>query len=522
MMNSNVLGPGWFISDEGFNVISKNQTIFDKSILQKNALDTDIKQIGLPVLSKEINKLQITEMVLQINKIRNISAPKANENSQAAPRMLKLVLTDGETYGQAIEVSSINVIGVNKTPPGSKILIRNAKISNGFILLNNSNCHVLGGKVPNLYEKWELAKSVQNCTRTNSSSDGPPAWVNFGAKISTNNAEFKSLDVKLKNSLKENSEFEALRKGAIAEATTGAIKKFGGGVKPVINDSNKEFKKREENQQRNKNKKDIKVKDKEVLEKPQKPSEKVSLFDFLEDKLNITESNTKPVEKREVSIYEEKNKSYNENKPYNKYEAKNDRYQNNTQRNDYKFNKNKNEGYISRQNANRGTSYSKNYNDNQNFYHQNTSSNNFKQNMKNFPILENNGLSNNAKSSEMNGVDHVTNQLSKINVNTEFATRSLRQHLNLQHPKKESVSAENFYNVGDVCLAKYWEDGKFYPAQVTASTETTYVVQFKGYGNVEEVLKQDCCPAIGNDSKPFKKHKGTMEFRRSNKKFGPS
>jgi hypothetical protein len=41
---------------------------------------------------------------------------------------------------------------------------------------------------------------------------------------------------------------------------------------------------------------------------------------------------------------------------------------------------------------------------------------------------------------------------------------------------------------GDECLARYWEDGKFYPVCVTALTEKTAVVLFKEYGNHEEVL----------------------------------
>jgi tudor domain-containing protein 3 len=45
--------------------------------------------------------------VVQIQKIRNISAPKAHEESHAAPRMLKLLLTDGTTSCQAIEVEHL-------------------------------------------------------------------------------------------------------------------------------------------------------------------------------------------------------------------------------------------------------------------------------------------------------------------------------------------------------------------------------------------------------------------------------
>lgn len=47
------------------------------------------------------------------------------------------------------------------TPPGTKILIGhgNLPISHGIVLLRPSNiAQVLGGKVTNLVEKWELNK----------------------------------------------------------------------------------------------------------------------------------------------------------------------------------------------------------------------------------------------------------------------------------------------------------------------------------------------------------------------------
>jgi hypothetical protein len=53
-------------------------------------------------------KFQIPgKIVVQIQKIRNVSAPKANEESRAAPRMLKLTLTDGQICCQAVELESV-------------------------------------------------------------------------------------------------------------------------------------------------------------------------------------------------------------------------------------------------------------------------------------------------------------------------------------------------------------------------------------------------------------------------------
>ena len=49
--------------------------------------------------------------VLQLQKIRNVSAPKDNEESQTAPRLMKLVLTDGHTNCTAVETEIIKDIG---------------------------------------------------------------------------------------------------------------------------------------------------------------------------------------------------------------------------------------------------------------------------------------------------------------------------------------------------------------------------------------------------------------------------
>ena len=50
------------------------------------------------------------------------------------------------------------------------------------------------------------------------------------------------------------------------------------------------------------------------------------------------------------------------------------------------------------------------------------------------------------------------------------------------------------WQVGDGCLAKYWEDNKFYPVKVTAVSSKTAVVLFTDYGNHEEVLLSDLLP----------------------------
>lgn len=102
----------------------------------------------------------LLQLVLQISKVRNASAPKANQDSQAAPRMLKLTLTDGHSFCQGVELSTISSISCDRTPPGSKVLIKNAKLKSGYLHLQPNNCTFLGGRVPALFEKWEISRNI--------------------------------------------------------------------------------------------------------------------------------------------------------------------------------------------------------------------------------------------------------------------------------------------------------------------------------------------------------------------------
>lgn len=48
--------------------------------------------------------------VLQVQKVRNISAPKDHEESQGAPRMLRLQMTDGHTTCVGLEFKHLSKI----------------------------------------------------------------------------------------------------------------------------------------------------------------------------------------------------------------------------------------------------------------------------------------------------------------------------------------------------------------------------------------------------------------------------
>lgn len=195
--------------------------------------------------------------------------------------------------------------------------------SHGIILLKSSNiANVIGGVVPNLIEKWELNRKLASHKRVRSSDEGgPPPWIPFGKKIIRLNEQdkhFKALSEK-ESAGKDNSEFEAQRQDAIAEAARqGSKKVFGGGTKQLLDHSvqrivdqgfsiqqaeyalkvnRNNVDRALKSLQRNDNKQNTREsrepreprgKRFEKKTEETKPSSgKVSLFDFLEDKLPI-------------------------------------------------------------------------------------------------------------------------------------------------------------------------------------------------------------------------------------------
>ncbi|KAH9641550.1 hypothetical protein HF086_002237 [Spodoptera exigua] len=327
-LRENLCELGWHLSEEGLDIVSENGQIEDINIITKKALDYDLRDIGDAALpedfTKDPTKLE-KPVILQIQKVRNVSAPKANEESTSAPRMLKLTLHDGKTTCTGLETSPIPSLSIN-TPPGTKVLLNNEglEVCHGVVWLVPEVISVLGGKVTHMIEKWELNRSLAKHTRGGIGVDGgPPPWIPFGQRLEAIALEknYKSITEAAKQ---DNAEFEAQRKGAIAEAqklSSGVKKVFGGGTKPLL-DANvqkivdagfseeqaenalkytknnvdralKILQKRDNSESRTKEKQQKeqeppkrKGRNKDNDEEIQvKPSGKVSLFDFLEDKL---------------------------------------------------------------------------------------------------------------------------------------------------------------------------------------------------------------------------------------------
>ncbi|XP_038113928.1 tudor domain-containing protein 3 [Culex quinquefasciatus] len=242
---------GWHLLPAGIERLLEGTpgSTLDAKQAIKLALDIDLREIGggaLGSISARGTKADSFDgnVVVQVLKVRNISAPKANEESKAAPRLLKLTITDGQTQYSALEGEHVPSLSLD-TAPGTKIYLKNGpiKILQGMLILNANNVSILGGKVPALFDKWELTRAMAKYAkggRMQLSASGPPPWIPFGQKIqqnipSSDTKNFKSLQTKEKDESKENAEFTALRNDAIAEANKlGTKKTFGGGAKQMV------------------------------------------------------------------------------------------------------------------------------------------------------------------------------------------------------------------------------------------------------------------------------------------------
>lgn len=250
--------------------------------------------------------------------------------------------------------------------------------------------------------------------------------------ISATDDNFKSLNNKSKTEIKHDSEFDAQRKDAIAEAASGVKKTFGGGSKKFADtyqapEYKKQFNSRER-APRDKKRNDLS--EKNVDKAQAKPPEKVSLFHFLEDKLSSNDTRTVILNESEC-----KNSKVSTNYPSSSSNQSLERDWGSRSEN---------------------VKPSARVNQQQHYYSAKKTENISSANRNKPPET-------NPPSQCSSSVDALANSVGKMSINSQFASRSLKQHLNLSKFKNDGgVSVPNSVNwkIGESCLAKYWEDGK--------------------------------------------------------------
>ncbi|XP_059479594.1 tudor domain-containing protein 3 [Neocloeon triangulifer] len=593
---------GWFLTPEGLELVTDNGNLSDIKAIIRRALDVDLKEISESNFIEEVVRSKVEAFeghrVVQIQKIRNISAPKVNEESGAAPRMLKLLLTDGTSTCQAIEVEHLPSLSLN-TPPGTKLRFKPGSIpvSHGFVQLKPSLLEFLGGRVAPLVEKWELNRTLAKHSRGRVGEEGgPPPWIPFGQKIlkpQATDRNFKSLDTGEKD-IKENPEFEAQRKDAIAEAARAGSKKvFGGGTKQMLDHnvqqivnvgfsvSQAEYALK---QGRNNIDRALKIlqkgdesattsitptfssqrggkaesrgRKKGDREKDEdgvaaKPSGKVSLFDFLEDKLPIQ----KEPEKKNSNFFSERRDRKDFHREQNHGNSgggfsgggRGGRYQDNnwSRQNDRagqkppRFQQQAQRLQQRQQNFNAGKQLDSGLNSSYSTW--SSGNNDFNSQWGSFSGLANESLSKDLfrsnnddvgqwkmppepkgkrrpeaeaksfqspfhqKSSRQFSDFGAESRTSDVFGDTNHVPFSMGYSRNFQTPQNDVPSASALceprweWHEGDKCMAKYWEDNRHYRAEVTGVSAKTVVVRFLEYGNFEEVLHEDCIPITEYD-----------------------
>ncbi|CAI2354275.1 unnamed protein product [Caenorhabditis sp. 36 PRJEB53466] len=201
--------------------------------IRQTLLDEDLRQFGEPsIVNKLVKDANVFEgpCVLQLLRYRNVSVPRIREEMNQpdpANSLIRLFFTDGHISISAVILTPIP--GINSdTPPGTKILItRKVNVEGTFLILTAKDIEILGGRVPDMIEKWHIEKnSVRaegfNVRNLGKKATGAPKWVSFGKKGKIGELEkgFKANSVMPKNQNQnedEEDEFAKNREQMIKE-----------------------------------------------------------------------------------------------------------------------------------------------------------------------------------------------------------------------------------------------------------------------------------------------------------------
>lgn len=98
---------GWFLSADGIEECTEGLDNPKPEDVIRKAVNYDLVDIGEGGLPEDVSRNKVETIagpvVVQIQKIRNVSAPKSNPESDNCPRLLRVHLTDGTSYCSAIQ-----------------------------------------------------------------------------------------------------------------------------------------------------------------------------------------------------------------------------------------------------------------------------------------------------------------------------------------------------------------------------------------------------------------------------------
>ncbi|XP_055937170.1 tudor domain-containing protein 3-like [Argiope bruennichi] len=471
-ISSELKNKGWHLSKEGLEMCQEGLDRVTASAVIQKALNMDLRDIGGNFFPEDMKAAKLESIsgpgVVQIQKIKNASAPKY-EYGSGAPPILRLLLTDGNTFVNCLQWGAWKSVSMD-TPPGTKIYLKPGKImmQNSFMLLSETQFTFLGGCVAPMVEKWELCKRLASHVRTKENLDGtgPPPWIPFGKPINTTKTKtsnFRALEQDGKEA-KENASFKQQRLANIAEVSRvkeGKPKVFGGGkdVKPMNAKS-------DSNLQSNNN-----------------PNES----GYNRPPRNFSEFEDNQSSRNQDNRYDKNRSNQDFNKPQSHDGSSNYGQQFSRDKRNDQRNKSNTNGY---------------FNDkNQRTYQQKTFSNSYRENADNANpsrrFQKSNYNESQTQRATANDRYHNNDRRSNNIEDITQKTSQIKLHgYDNQNSGQVFVASKPFLKPGVEVMAKYWEDNKFYRATVHAVGKegTTCVVHFMEYGNYEEVLIDDVQP----------------------------
>eukprot|EP01083_Nonionella_stella_P301519 1034874_1 len=142
---------GFHLLENWLNACIDHINSNSRNIIFSQLLCTDIVDWGTPCIPNHFNTFHQREWngcyVLQINEIINLCAATfedKNVDSAVNPKLLRLKLTDGHTMIHGMVYTHIDGLSLDLSL-GSKIVIKNAYVRRGYLILTNSNAIILNG-----------------------------------------------------------------------------------------------------------------------------------------------------------------------------------------------------------------------------------------------------------------------------------------------------------------------------------------------------------------------------------------
>ncbi|XP_040567345.1 uncharacterized protein [Lepeophtheirus salmonis] len=353
----------------------------------------------------------------------------------------------------------------------------------------------------------------------------------------------------------EPSEFDSQRKDAIEEAAKSGYQKVFGGGSQEIKDGKKGMTRHEEIAQRKRNKRGNKENEADALSAKPPPSSRVCLFDFMEKKIPSKEndagvmlhhdvpitfvkasqpelnevkqhsgasSSNKNINKREKQAggrsYNNSNSGYNSNHKTNishshhnqqsSHVQTNDNYPGNNTTSDSKNrNNNRRNDYADKKDNRRDKPHQQQIQQQQQHKQQREPQ------QQKEPQQQQQKLPDPNKKQQQRGPnprsrrnENSDRDFGEWNNSTYTETQSQRKpyeenrgfsnsnYKGTSKKKQQQQHHHHQWKANDLALAKYWEDGLYYPVKIREVTSTTALVCFEGYENFEEVLFKDLKP----------------------------